>query len=197
MRKTSTWLAALLYAVGAGLLSYEMFGHAARSKELAVEFHAERTSLRVGEETRVWLTLRNNGGHAVRLVEPGDGSESGWRTPVVAWSVIKDDPAARHPPEPFTEVRPRECGNVRGLSSGEVFRLEPGGTKELGEWAAWLPTFREPGVYRVAFLYANRPSMDWQEGGGVGFHHPLEMWRVRRSTEAAAVSNELVFTVRD
>ncbi|MBV9925399.1 MAG: hypothetical protein JOZ96_10320 [Acidobacteria bacterium] len=199
MRRTSTGLLVLVLALAGGVFSNEWFGHAGHTDGLTLKLDARKTSLRVGEETDVRLVLKNEGRRSVRLVEPGDGSESGWRTPVVAWSIIKDDPAAPHPPEPFRGVRARECGNVGGLRWGEVFSLAPGETKELWQWGAFLPRFEEPGVYRVVFLYANRPSMSWvsEQGRPLVFNNPFEMWRVRHSTEATAVSNELVFTVRD
>ena len=197
MLKSLLGIVVLLLAATSGLLSYELLGHAARSTNVAVQFSAQDTSLRAGEETQIRLVIKNEGDRAVRLVEPGDGSESGWRTPVVAWSVIKDSDAAQHPNEPSTEVKVRDCGNVNSLKWGEVFRLAPGKSKEILD-TNWLPPFSEPGVYRVVFLYANRPSMRWEKGGGTfGFNNPLEMWRVRHSTEATAVSNEIVFTVSD
>lgn len=197
MRKTSTGLAVLLLAAAAGLLSHEWFGHAARSNDVTAHLSAEKTSLRVGEDTRLRVVLRNEGGRAVRLVDVGDGSEVGWRTPVVAWSIVKDDAARPHPSEPPAGARARDCGNVNSLGWGEVFRLAPGEAKEIYS-ADWLPHFPGPGVYRVAFLYANRPSIEWaNQEFSFGFNNPLEMWRVRHSTEAAAASNEIVFTVRD
>ncbi|MCA1593462.1 MAG: hypothetical protein LC754_12600 [Acidobacteria bacterium] len=197
MRKFLLGVAILLFTAMVGVLAYETLGHASRSTNVALQFSAQNTSLHVGEETQIRLVIKNQGDRAVRLVEIGDGSESGWRTPVVALSIIKDDNAAQHPTEPSTELKVRDCGNVNALKWGEVFRLAPGDTRELSA-ETWRPPFLEPGVYRVVVLYANRPSMSWFKGGIFsGRDNPLEMWRVQHSTEATAVSNEVVFTVQD
>jgi hypothetical protein len=85
------------------------------------------------------------------------------------------------------------CGNINALRSDEVFDLAPGETKELKGWV-YLEPFKEPGVYKVVFLYANRPSLEWK-GIPLGEHDKMAMWFIRLSTKATLSSNELVFTV--
>lgn len=168
-------------------------GEGAASGELALRLSAESTSLRVGERPSVRVTITNNGGDAVTLVHPGDGSDVGWRTPHVAWSVIGANSEAEHRPEPAPHSGTRMCGNINSLKPDELFYLAPGETKELKGWASLEP-FGEPGVYRVVYLYANRPALEWK-GIPLGEHDESTMWFVRRSTQCTLSSNELVFSV--
>ena len=163
------------------------------SDNLSLRLSANSSILRAGEAPVVQLSITNNGNETVTLVHPGDGSESGWRTPITEWSIISAEDTSQHPSVPDLSVRVRDCGNMNALEWDEVFRLTPGETKEIEYWS---PPLMEPGVYRVAFLYANRPSVRW-EGMSFGFHNPLAMWRVRHSTECTLVSHEIVFTVNE
>ena len=166
---------------------------APHTNELSLLLSAETTALRVGQEPTIRIHVTNNSDETVTLVHPGDGSESGWRTPVVQWSILEAGDSAQHPAGPDFKLKVRGCGNVNALESDEVFRLGPGETKELKEW---LPPFVKPGSYRVKFLYANRPSMEWK-GLALGVHHPGAMWRIRHSTECTLTSNELPFTISE
>ena len=152
------------------------------------------TSLSVKEPVQVKVTITNHGKMPVTLVRPGDGSESGWRTPIVNWSVLEAGDKANHPAEPVPEGGPR-CGNMNPLQADEVFDLAPGASKELTGWV-YLEPFARPGQYRVVFLYANRPSLTWK-GGALGHDDPAAMKRVRISTPCSLVSNEVVFTIEE
>ena len=163
------------------------------STELSLLLSAQNSVLRVGEDPNIQIHITNNGSETVTLVHPGDGSESGWRTPVVQWSILEAGDPAGHPTGPGSDHKVDRCGNINALGWGEVFRLGPGESKELKEW---LPPFRKPGSYRVTFLYANRPSIEWK-GMVLGMHNPAAMWRVRHSTESTLASNEVTFTVSE
>ena len=79
---------------------------------LSLRLSASNTLIRVGEEPKVKITLTNDGNEAVTLVHPGDGSESGWRTPVIGWSIIN---ARENVPMPNDQRR--DCGNINALRS--------------------------------------------------------------------------------
>ncbi|HSK72527.1 MAG TPA: hypothetical protein VK892_12560 [Pyrinomonadaceae bacterium] len=165
-----------------------------RSNNIALQISTQKSEVKVGEQISLKAVISNNDKDVVMLVSLGDGSEHAWRTPLVQWSIIKNDKAAQHPSEPKASEEGR-CGLMNALKSDEVFWLASGETKELQNWV-YLPPFEEPGVYRVAFLYANRPSLKWRNESSLQ-HNQVAFWRAKHSTETTIVSNELVFTVRE
>jgi hypothetical protein len=183
-------------------------GHAASRSELTGAFRneliiaphsgnvrllisSEKIAVKVGEKIPIKVAISNKGSEPVSLVHPGDGSEHAWRTPIIGWSIIRNNKAARHPLEP-TPSKEGRCGLMNPLKADEVFRLEPGESRELESWA-YLSPFEAPGIYRVAFLYANRPSMKWRNEDSFQSDSVLSL--VKQSTEITTVSNEIVFTV--
>jgi hypothetical protein len=50
---------------------------------------AKEASMTLGQQPQITATVTNKGSTPVTLVLPGDGSESGWRTPLVGFSSIK------------------------------------------------------------------------------------------------------------
>ncbi len=85
------------------------------------------------------LTLTNRGETSVTLVQPGDGSECGWRTPHLKWEWASN-PKTRG-------ATTGRCGNMNSLKEGEVFTLKPGESKVLKDWVHAMPP--SPGVYKV------------------------------------------------
>ncbi len=110
--------------------------------------------------------LTNTGTRSLTLVLPGDGSTSGWRTPTIEWLL---EPSWQVP----WMVR---CGNINALRRGEVFRLAPGETRELGPWIH-LPGLRTPGTAKAVMHYSNVPDLEWR-GIPLGSHDRAEMDRV-------------------
>ena len=181
---------------------------AAHSPNLRLRISAARTALKPGQTPDIRVTITNLGKKTATLVQPGDGSDVGWRTPLFAWSilaqshsdgkpyrVLSGDPKAtdksRHLSEPMPEKGAR-CGNINRLKPDEVFDLAPGQTKEIH--ARLLFNLAFPGMtYRLIFLYKNVPALKWQ-GIPLGTHDPKAMERVRNSTPCSLVSNELVFS---
>ena len=181
----------LTFFLGLGaFIGWEGLKGSPHSDELTLRFVSGTTALKVDESPIVKLYITNNGKETVTLVHPGDGSEVGWRTPVVQWSILAPGDETAHFPSPRELIR---CGNINSLDWDEVFRLAPGETKEM---KVWLPRFKAPGQYRVQFFYENRPGMEW---GGIelGIHNPIAMWRVKNSTACSLSSNELFFTVNE
>jgi hypothetical protein len=132
--------------------------------------------------TRIHLqvTLRNASDVALTLVEPGDGSERGWRTPIVGWQVVLVG-GAYEPPELGY------CGNINPLTRDEVFTLEPGAKRVLG---AWVPSVlaSSAGIYRLRLTYKNDPTLDLS---GISKHDRRAMKAVRASTPCVATSDEI------
>ena len=178
------------FLLGLGVfLGLEKITGSPYSNQLTLTLVPETPILGVGETTAIKFHITNNGNETVTLVNPGDGSEVGWRTPILRWWVIEDGNITEHP----TEFEGTRCGNIQALKWNEVFTVAPGETKVIDK-SLWLSPFRKPGTYRVKFFYDNRPSMQW---GGIelGTHNPIAMWRVRNSTECTLTSNEVIFTV--
>jgi hypothetical protein len=162
------------------------------SDQLSLSVVSEAPVLKVGEDPLVKVYITNYGNETVTLVHPGDGSDYGWRTPTVGWSVRE---AGDSTPATSPDVQKgSRCGNMNSLKRDEVFSLGPGETKVLDSWL-FLPLFRKPGTYKVKFFYANRPLLQWR--GIEPSHDRIAMWRVRNSTETNLSSNELLFTVTE
>ena len=103
------------------------------------------------EAGRVFLvaTLVNGGTKAVTLVEPGDGSEMGWRSPLITWKLTGSDGKR----EPFPDGA--RCGNMNSLRVEEVFTLKPRGRHVLSDWLH--QPYPRPDRYVVSLVYENDP----------------------------------------
>jgi hypothetical protein len=151
---------------------------------IAVELKAATPVVTKGEFPKLVAEVVNKSDKEITLVKPGDGSESGMRTPLVKWEIegVKPGP------------RPR-CGNINALKADEVVTLKPGQRLPLGDW---LGPLRLPGAgkYKVQLRYENNPALKW---GGIplGNHDEAAMARVRASTPAVAVSNAVEVEVRE
>lgn len=185
----------LTFLIGLGtFLGWEDIKGIPSSNDLGLHFLTSTPILKVGENPAISLYITNYGTETVTLVMPGDGSESGWRTPVVWSSTLEAGDLRPHSNTPdFTRIS--RCGNMNSLKWDEVFRLAPRESKEIGEWV-WLPPFRKPGSYRVKIYYVNQPSLIWRRWE-LGPHNPIAMWRVKNSTETNLSSNEVLFTVTE
>ena len=78
-----------------------LLGRLAAAEDVALKIHAPQAAIHSGDTPSFDATIINQGKKPVTLVLPGDGSESGWRTPVVGWSVVSAaEPRQTHPAEP-------------------------------------------------------------------------------------------------
>lgn len=188
-------IALLTFSLGLGtFLGLKAIKGVPHSNDLSLRLVLDNTVLRAGEGATIKLHVTNEGSETVTLVLPGDGSGSGWRTPIVRSSIIEAGDLRPHPASPEFP-RTLRCGNINSLRWNEVFRLGPGETKVMDGWLD-LPHFIKPGSYRVKFFYENRPRIQWL-GMEMGIHNPIAMWRVRNSTECSLSSNEVLFTVTE
>lgn len=162
--------------------------------QVRLQLSAPRAELTLSETPKVDARLVNDSSAPVRLVRPGDGSTSGWRTPVIGWSVISSsDQSATHPQFPPIAAAPRS-GNINSLTRDNLLTLRPGGSEVLGDWIG-APRFPRAGSYRVVLYYRNDPQMPWK-GLPLGQHDPEAMRQIRQTASCSLVSNELVFHVK-
>ena len=161
---------------------------------LDLHITAKDASLTLGQQAQITATITNKGKAPVTLVLPGDGSESGWRTPLVGFSSVKMDKDKPQHPSTVPLYRGGRCGNINALKSNEVFTLAPGKSQDLSAWIG-CPQLPEPGTYSVVFYYANDPNLKWR-GVPLGKHDPDAMKRVQGSNKCLFISNELKLTVK-
>src|SRR5258708_7501230 len=90
---------------------------------IAIELKTTTPVVKKGQYPRFTVEIVNRSGREITLVRPGDGSDCGWRTPVVLWAV-----------EGIKPGRLARCGNVNPLRPDEVFTLKPGQRASLGGW---------------------------------------------------------------
>jgi hypothetical protein len=138
-----------------------------------------RQVIKAGDAPMLIVTIVNRGNQEVLLVRPGDGSQSGWRTPIIEWSTSA----------PW-QMR---CGNINGLESDEVFSLKPGESRQLNVGVG-TPNVRSTGTYRVAFRYENMPDLEWS-GVPLKEHDSAAMDQILRSTRTSVVSNSVEIAV--
>lgn len=165
----------------------------AAADDLVLKIEAPRAAIHVGGAPDLKPTIVNQGAKPVALVLPGDGSESKWRTPVVGWSVLSaDELAQKHLPE-VPVFHGGRCGNINAIKLKEVFTLQPGESRSLGEWAG-QPALAAPGRYRVVFYYQNIPDLKIT-GIPLGEHETGALDKIAHSTPCKLMSNEVVVEV--
>ena len=127
------------------------------------------------------MTIRNTGQQTIVLTLPGDGSESGLRTPLVSWSVRDADGRA------VTQNWGARYDNlINPLRPEDVFELAPHQARELSSWIP--PIFvTGPGRYKVTFHFTNDPQLSWK-GITMRAHDPVTMQRVKKSTPCDVMS---------
>jgi len=139
-------------------------------------------------------SIENQGKTPITLIQPGDGSDDAWRTPIVGYSVINaSDAKTKHPdtiPPPLFQIR---CGNMNGGIG--IIKLAPGKQEQVRmlpgfDCRLWLRLLA-PGRYRIVFYYTNDPVRDPYHSDGPSPSDP----RIRASTPCVLRSNEIVLTI--
>jgi hypothetical protein len=156
------------------------------SPPLVLHITPEKTTLIPGEKYTLRVSITNRGTESVTLVMPGDGSDAGWRTPVIGRSELSGD-RGKHPDAPERD-KGRRCGNINALKADEVFTLRPGETKEVRKESFAAPV--KTGTFRVVYYYTNDPALKWR-GIPLGKHDEEAMAKVRKSFRCALRSNEV------
>ena len=111
---------------------------------LSLELHAEKLEYRVGEKFRFTAELVNPSSSPITVVLPGDGSEVGWRTPIVRWT------------PPSSSLR---CGLVDSVSARDLVLLEP--SQRLAFDCLGAPVFDGPGTCQVSLEIEHDPNTKW------------------------------------
>lgn len=141
------------------------------------------------------LTIHNDGSETVHLMQPGDGSFSGWRTPVIGWSILPLNSEERHPTTLPPDERGR-CGNQNPYGPNEVFTLRPGQSQILIPWTGNPGHGLAPGKYRLVFYYENDPSIGFS-GSSLSQHDLQTLVHSRYTTPLTLRSREVELELVD
>jgi hypothetical protein len=155
----------------------------ATAPSLELELTCDKTAVGPGEPVVFTAHLVNKGKKPVTVVQPGDGSDCGWRTPLISWDRARERERGRI----------LRCGNINALKPAEVVDLAPGKRLKL-EWVG-QPSLR-PGMNKVAVEYEHVPGMKWK-GLPLGTHDPAAMEKIRESVPIKLTSNVVEITVRE
>ena len=189
MKRTIIISALLLLAVIIGWVDLKT------PPEIDIELTTLTPIVKTDETPHLSVSLENRGWRSVTLVQSGDGSLDGWRTPVISWTGFNPDfPSGR-------------CGNINALKKEEIFTIAPGEKVQLnsgwiqasflGQFPKQLGTFLlQPGIYQVSFNYSNVPNLKWT-GIPLGRHDWFAMRRLRNSTPFEGASNTAKIVVVD
>ncbi len=151
-----------------------------------VELELERGDDESGRP-RFVASLINRGTLPVLIVQPGDGSRVGWRTPHLRWEVR--DAATN---ELVEEPGGGRCGNMNTIALEKMVTLAPGERCELHDWFG-PPHLPAGGTYRITLRYDNDPAAELR--GLSGPHPPDALRLLRRSTPISVVSTPVKVTV--
>jgi hypothetical protein len=181
MHRRCFLLAANLFALLTGCARHGSPGKGAVAPappKLAIDLRVLTPSVTLYTIPEIEADLVNQGQEPVIVVLPMDGSECGWRTPVVRWSPAWESPA--------------RCGYVTGLRPQDVITLSPRGRVKLN----WIlgPVLTRQGKHEVSLELEHVPDIEWK-GVPCPVHDPETMKAVRESTPWKAVSNTVEVTV--
>ena len=135
---------------------------------------------------KVRVFLQNNSNRTYHLVQPGDGSDVGWRTPSITWYVDGNQ----------QDVDFRDNPVINPLAPGELFDIAPGARVQLNSWVGGVE-LRDPGSHDVMLRYRNDPAMTWLGTTGDTPHDPRAMAKVRVSDAVNLMSCPQKISVSD
>ena len=145
------------------------------------------------QHLKIKAIISNNGTESINLVKPGDGSQNGWRTPIIKWSVVKSDTEQPQSTETnFLENNNERCGNVNGLTADDLVELPHGESVEFKYWLGTPAIPNASGQYKIRMLYANEPKLKWK---GLGMNDKEVMRKVKRTNSLELISNEILIEV--
>ena len=157
--------------------------------DVRIEVKVKRAVVKRGEKAKdaiVIVELVNHEKYPVIVVKPGDGSDCGWRTPHITWSMNEKKLGGIG-----------GCANINPLAAHEVVELKAGERLPLEEWLRVPPLeHMKAGVYRLSIEYDHRPDMKW----GVFPQKKQEsktMVRIRNSKPIKAISNVVEIRVEE
>lgn len=155
----------------------------------------------VGEAPKIQIALINQTGADIYLVGSLDGSDRRWRFPLCYFEIAGPDGK----PVGLSGSR---CGNMNGLGAEDFVKVPPGEsfdpyqhTDGHGFFSAEQlepENFRQPGVYRIRFIYSAK-SDDlgaWGRGGGESSEVNTEIVKMFQLVPKVEVrSDEFALTV--
>jgi hypothetical protein len=200
------WRLLLLLLLGAST-SWSLAVPAPTSFEPRLELHlkADTTNVKGGDKAIWEAWIVNRGKKTVTLVQPGDGSDCGWRTPIIEWGLDElevrktgttTERKTERKPLCLTEGAPRtmRCGNINRLREEEVFDLAPGKEVKLSVWIG--RPHLQPGKHKIVMRYFNLPDHKWK-GLPLGEHDKKAMQRVKNSLKVFLQSNPVEIVVEE
>lgn len=175
-------------------------------EDLVLEIRCDKKKIKVGDKTpcNIDAYIINKSKRSFNVVQPGDGSISGKRTPRVKWSVRLIESKLpltqdyydyfKHPdgfPSKFDAFS--GCGTFNPVKRSDIVNLQPDKSVRLlrtGQPSNALNN--KVGKYGVKFYYENLPDFEWK------FIHPspdvLEIIKTK-TPKVQLESNELIFEV--
>jgi hypothetical protein len=147
---------------------------------LALELTCSNWVVTPDVDPRFAVFLVNRGKKTVTVVLPGDGSEDGWRTPVVRW---EQDRGIR--------MRP---GSVKPLTPADVIELAPGQRVKLN-WVG-RPAL-DTGLNRVSVELEHNPTLKWRGIPGGREHDAATMKKVQAIPAIKLTSNIVEVVVQE
>ena len=173
-------------------LSTELMAAEGVSLKINLLVDDEKITVIEGKAPQVNVEIVNQGKESVTLVQPGDGSSCGWRTPLISWSVLSAENMKSHPEKVVIHAVPR-CGNVNPITESEVVTLQPGEKMTLNGWIGQVHG-REPGLYRVVFYYQNDPTII-RKGLPLGKDSERALKAIQESTPCLLKSQEVLLEI--
>jgi hypothetical protein len=162
--------------------------------DLTLQIAPIKAVYKEGEQILLSVMVMNKGPKPVMLVQPGDGSDCAWRTPIIGWSIIKaEDEKTQHPDDLPLAKGGSRCGNRNAFKMTDIFTVKPNEFKQLSEWGSYLNL--APGTYRLVLYYRNDPDHKrWQ---GLSQDDPEARKEVKKTFACLLRSNEIMLTVKE
>ena len=160
----------------------------AAEEGLVLRIEPSEVTVKSGQNFEVRALIENRTSRNVTLVSPGDGSESGMRTPVISWRFFQRAKKDGRPVKPFPSAR---CGNMNAIRAEEIFVLKPGESKRINVDLASRAGYPE-GKYRATLEYWNEPK---RKRTGLAQEDSKVIKSIEKSTPCKVVSNEIMVTV--
>lgn len=222
------------FAAIGGLLLYSVCAHAqvnplaadpqlpqrkAALSRLILHLVNETPTIRWGESPKISISVENRGKTTVRLIQPGDGSLYGWRTPIIGWSVVHAGSPRVTRSEKLPPFESGQCGVMEpsliilSIASLKRSDIAAGSTIPVGQ-------LQREGKYRIAFYYINdthtvyekprttvQPSSAGKQSannllaefgvtGLLPYNQPNAQDLIKRTTPCVLRSNEVIVTVK-
>lgn len=192
-----------------------------REPHLELVLKPSKTQVKSDEKITWEVSIINRGKNEALFVQPGDGSDCGWRTPIIEWvmngrvpgqlnKIIRDTRRVEGQPNkdflgthatPVLKpaclgkdfARDMRCGNISPLCPNEVIVLKPGLEIKLSEWSKG-PRGLSAGLQKVAVRYFHIPDLKWR---GIGGHDLQSMERIRASAAFTLESNAVEIIIAE